>query len=171
MPSVITSVDTFTKTHGEEKKRFQGEEKKKGTSKPCTKYCDFSHTQATLLTFPNVKPSWHLQPTQHSPQLFLPCNGFSSFLTTYVQDKHLRLWSTTNFSVLVAVQHIIWSYGTGFFKDNISRSQKSAPWSLLRSPSKRFDLSGQSVATNIIIFIPLQVDVGFLFQEACTPSC
>lgn len=57
MPSVITSVDTFTKTHGEEKKDFKEKKKKKGTSKPCTKYCDFSHTQATLLTFPNVKPS------------------------------------------------------------------------------------------------------------------
>lgn len=105
------------------------------------------------------------------PRLFLPCNGFSSFLTTYVQDKHLRLWSTTNFSVLVAVQHIIWSYGKGFFKDDISRSQNSAPWSLLRSPTKRFTLSGQSMATNSIIFIPLQVDVGFLFQESCTRSC
>lgn len=170
MPSVITSVDTFTKTHGEEKKDFKEREKKRHLKTLYQILWFLPHSGNTSdISQRETKLTSSAHPAQ--PQLFLPCNGFSSFLTTYVQDKHLRLWSTTNFSVLVAVQHIIWSYGTGFFKDNISRSQKSALWSLLRSPSKRFHLSGQSVATNIIIFIPLQVDVGFLFQEACTPSC
>lgn len=34
MPSVITSVDTFTKTHGEEKKDFKERKKKKAPQNP-----------------------------------------------------------------------------------------------------------------------------------------
>lgn len=52
---------------------------KKSTSKPCTKYCDFSHTPAMLLTFPSVKPSWHLQPTQNSLDWFFPAMAFLPF--------------------------------------------------------------------------------------------
>lgn len=78
MPSVITSADTSTKTHGEEGRDFKGE-RKKSTSKPWTKYCDFSHAPAMLLTFANVKPSWHLQPTQNSLHCFLPAMAFLPF--------------------------------------------------------------------------------------------
>lgn len=90
------------------------------------------------------------QPEQ--PGLFLLCNGFSSSLATYVLDKHLRLQKSTNLSMLVAIQHIIQSYVTVFFKDDISRRQKSATWSPLRSSSKRFILSGQPMTNKLYHF-------------------
>lgn len=90
------------------------------------------------------------------PQLFLFCNGFSSSLTTYVLDKHLRLQKSTNFSMLVAIQHIIQSYVTVFFKDDISRRQKSATRSLLRSSTKRFILSGQPMTNKLNNFYSIE---------------
>lgn len=143
-------------------KRFQGGKEKKHLKTlnqilwllPCS-------SNASDISQCETKLTSSAHPEQ--PPLFPPCNGFSSFLTTYVQDKHLRLRRSINFSVLVAVQHIIWSYGMGFVKDGTSRSQESATWSLLSSSSKRFTLSGQAMKRNFIVFIPLKVDAGFVF--------
>lgn len=57
--------------------------------------------------------------------------------------------------MLVAIQHIIQSYVTVFFKDDISRRQKSAARSLLRSSTKRFILSGQPM-TNKLNFYSIE---------------
>lgn len=172
MPSVITSVDNPTKTHGEESKDWKVKEAKQ--NKPT------QNPVPNTMTSPTLKQHfWHFQLWNHNDILSLPKTAWtvSSLQWLFFQYHNMCSRQTSEVAKKHPLVNVNWLSSTSprvvghYFLMTFQGDKKVLIGLFSWVPVRDLFFLGSSWQTNLIIFIPLKVDIAFLFQEIYVHFC